>query len=374
MKSIVHKMAACRLETKASDFDDLYEIGEQIGSGGFGRVYDGIRKADRERVAVKVVSKKRVLHWCKASGGKTIPREVALLRQIEHVNVIRLYDYYEKADSVYMILEQPRPMMDLFDFITAACPLCERTAKFLFKQIVESIAFCHAAGVVHRDIKDENILLELATGRTKLIDFGSGAFLKEGPYTDYEGTRVYSPPEWIKHHKYLAEPAAIWSLGILLYDMVMGDVPFEKDDEILHADLKFSRSCTRAVVHLIRCMLTRPPSGRPTFSQVLDHVWLLTAVRRIDLTLPKLHKAIVHPPGKASPNLAGDIPKKLSTSSSTRLADVRSVSSGYGSVGRRTKVQPLHRSPLLEAKRQSLQFTPSSVKFDGSRSQPEIVI
>eukprot|EP00118_Oscarella_pearsei_P007192 m.34335 g.34335 ORF g.34335 m.34335 type:complete len:100 (+) comp31967_c0_seq5:620-919(+) len=79
-------------------------------------------------------------------------------------------------------------MMDLFDFITAACPLCERTAKFLFKQIIQSIAFCHGAGVVHRDIKDENILLELTTGRTKLIDFGSGAFLKETAYTDYEGT------------------------------------------------------------------------------------------------------------------------------------------------------------------------------------------
>ena len=143
---------------------------------------------------------------------------MALLRQIEHVNVIRLYDYYEKADSVYMILEQPRPMMDLFDFITAACPLCERTAKFLFKQIVESIAFCHAAGVVHRDIKDENILLELATGRTKLIDFGSGAFLKEGPYTDYEGPYLLATCLDKRHFRVAREPLPVFFFCSLRYE------------------------------------------------------------------------------------------------------------------------------------------------------------
>jgi serine/threonine protein kinase len=178
-------------------------------------------------------------------GNDLIPREVALMRKVEHVNIIRLLDYYEKVDRVYIIMERPEPMMDLFDFITAACPLCERTAKFLFRQIVEAIAFCHKKGVVHRDIKDENVLLELSTGRAKLIDFGSGAFLKDSAYTEYEGTRVYSPPEWIKYHRYYAQPAAMWSLGILLYDMVMGDVPFEKDQDILYGELKFSRSCTR---------------------------------------------------------------------------------------------------------------------------------
>lgn len=109
------------------------------------------------------------------------------MRKVEHVNVIRLLDYYEKLDCVYIVMERPEPMMDLFDFITAACPLCERTAKFLFRQVVEAIAFCHRKGVVHRDIKDENVLLELSTGRAKLIDFGSGAFLKDSAYTEYEG-------------------------------------------------------------------------------------------------------------------------------------------------------------------------------------------
>ncbi|XP_062522349.1 serine/threonine-protein kinase pim-3-like isoform X2 [Corticium candelabrum] len=392
-------MSSCRLESQASKFDDSYEVTEQIGSGGFGKVFEATRRFDSKKVAVKAIPKKRVLHWCKV-GGELIPREVALMRKVEHVNIIRLVDYYEKVDCVYIVMERPEPMMDLFDFITAACPLCERTAKFLFRQVVDAIAFCHRKGVVHRDIKDENVLLELRTGRAKLIDFGSGAFLKDSAYTEYEGTRVYSPPEWIKYHRYYAQPAAMWSLGILLYDMVMGDVPFEKDQDILYGELKFSKSCTRAVIHLTRCMLARNPSERPSFEQVLDHVWVITAVKSMDLVEPKTHKAVgstrttsltkqgiprpssdghrrvselppIHSPTSTrSATLPRNPAKKFSsnsscTSSSThgRLSPTKLPSKALG----------LPRPSSMQSNG-SLQFKSSGVKFDLRHQQPEMVI
>merc|ERR1711971_1432028 len=86
---------------------------------------------------------------------------------------------------------------DLFDFISEQGPLPETLAKDLFKQILQTIMDCHKRGIVHRDIKDENILIDIKTFRTKVIDFGSGAYIEDKVYHRFQGTRVSSPPEWI---------------------------------------------------------------------------------------------------------------------------------------------------------------------------------
>merc|ERR1711990_202567 len=116
-------------------------------------------------------------------------------------------------------------------------PLPETLAKDLFKQILQTIMGCHKRGIVHRDIKDENILIDLNTFKIKLIDFGSGCFLEDRVYREFQGTRVYSPPEWINSRAYRPEGLTAWSLGVLLYDMVCGDVPFECDAQISRAQL-----------------------------------------------------------------------------------------------------------------------------------------
>ncbi|XP_064285674.1 serine/threonine-protein kinase pim-1-like, partial [Passer domesticus] len=152
-------------------------------------------------VAIKRVPRNRVHHWGE---------------------LVQLLEWVELPNDIFMVLERPEHCQDLHHFIRARGFLSEGVARQLFRQVLEAVRHCTSCGVLHRDIKPENILVDLATGQAKLIDFGCGTYLQETAYTHFAGTPSYSPPEWTRFGWYHGEPATIWSLGILLHEMVCG--------------------------------------------------------------------------------------------------------------------------------------------------------
>ena len=183
---------ARKVEEETREFDKLYKFEKTIGQGGFGEVFTGIHLQDKTRVVIKKVEKVGT-KWCDALPPlyrcRTCkrPKEVVLMDCVKNVpGVVKILDWFETTKSILIVMEYCQGI-DLFDVIDKHGPLKEDVARVIFRQLLASILICHDNGVLHRDIKDENIIIDTDNNKIKLIDFGSGTAHHNGTYKDFEG-------------------------------------------------------------------------------------------------------------------------------------------------------------------------------------------
>uniref|UniRef100_A0A8C3VFX3 Serine/threonine-protein kinase n=1 Tax=Catharus ustulatus TaxID=91951 RepID=A0A8C3VFX3_CATUS len=252
----------------------LYRLGPLLGSGGCGRVYAGTRLADGAPVAIKGVPRDRIWEWARLHDGALVPMELALLSMVScpgFRSVVQLLDWFELPDGFALVMERPERCQDLWHLLHAGGFLPEPVARGVFCQVLQAVRHCTSRGVLHRDIKAENILIDLATGEAKLIDFGCGTILQDTLYTHMAGTREYFPPEWILFGCYHGQPATIWTLGILLYQLVCRHLPFKTREDIVRGQLFFPPRVSQECQHLIRWCLCMDPADRPCLEDLLEH-------------------------------------------------------------------------------------------------------
>jgi len=254
----------------------FYKFGRIIGKGAFGKVNLGLNLLTGRIVAIKSFNKQNIISEISK---RKILYETNLMRNLHHKSIVKILETFESEKYILIIMEYISGG-NLQNFVKKRRKLTEKTAKILFKQIIEGIQYIHSQGIVHRDIKLENILLDL-NNNIKICDFGVGKIIKpESTLYDQCGTPVYMAPEIIKNAGYKGFPVDIWSSGVALYIMLTGNIPFNRGKihdlqyNIVNKDINPIEGISNEAKNLIEGLLNKDPNKRLTAEDILNHPWL----------------------------------------------------------------------------------------------------
>ena len=270
---------------------DNYEILSIIGEGTFGVVKLGEVKSTGEKVAIKILEKKKMISQ---DDKERVEREIEILNKINHINVIKIIKIIKDPDKIYIIMEFCENG-ELFNHIVEKQNLDEEEAAYYYYQLINGLECLHHYGIVHRDLKPENLLLS-NKNILKIIDFGLSNYFNEIDLLSTPcGSPSYASPEMVSGNKYDGFLIDIWSSGIILFAMLCGFLPFEdQDNEILFTKIyeckvEFPNYISKDAIDLMRKIMVSNPKKRITLNEIKNHRFYLKGKK----TFRKLHPNLV---------------------------------------------------------------------------------
>ncbi|XP_043838345.1 MAP/microtubule affinity-regulating kinase 3 isoform X12 [Dromiciops gliroides] len=271
--------ARCR-NSVASCADEQPHIGnyrllKTIGKGNFAKVKLARHILTGREVAIKIIDKTQL----NPTSLQKLFREVRIMKILNHPNIVKLFEVIETEKTLYLIMEYASGG-EVFDYLVAHGRMKEKEARAKFRQIVSAVQYCHQKHIVHRDLKAENLLLD-ADMNIKIADFGfSNEFTVGNKLDTFCGSPPYAAPELFQGKKYDGPEVDVWSLGVILYTLVSGSLPFdgqnlkELRERVLRGKYRIPFYMSTDCENLLKRFLVLNPTKRGTLEQIMKDRWI----------------------------------------------------------------------------------------------------
>lgn len=279
-EALPRPVRSARGKTAAGAGDDSPHVGDYrllktIGKGNFAKVKLARHVPTGREVAIKIIDKTQL----NPTSLQKLLREVRIMKILNHPNIVKLFEVIETEKTLYLVMEYASGG-EVFDYLVAHGRMKEKEARAKFRQIVSAVQYCHQKHIVHRDLKAENLLLD-ADMNIKIADFGfSNEFTLGGKLDTFCGSPPYAAPELFQGKKYDGPEVDVWSLGVILYTLVSGSLPFdgqnlkELRERVLRGKYRIPFYMSTDCENLLKRFLVLNPGKRGTLEQIMKDRWI----------------------------------------------------------------------------------------------------
>ncbi|KAJ1106706.1 hypothetical protein NDU88_004106 [Pleurodeles waltl] len=261
-----------------------YRLLKTIGKGNFAKVKLARHILTGREVAIKIIDKTQL----NPTSLQKLFREVRIMKGLNHPNIVKLFEVIETEKTLYLVMEYASGG-EVFDYLVSHGRMKEKEARAKFRQIVSAVHYCHQKNIVHRDLKAENLLLD-ADANIKIADFGfSNEFTLGSKLDTFCGSPPYAAPELFQGKKYDGPEVDIWSLGVILYTLVSGSLPFdgqnlkELRERVLRGKYRVPFYMSTDCENILRRFLVLNPTKRCTLEQIMKDKWINVGYEGDDL-------------------------------------------------------------------------------------------